>query len=151
MKELDHIRPFFLSGLEYAISASSRSRRVNSQINIHQVRSEAWDRGGSEWDLHAIGGIIMAYDSGTHIDSELMLVKDDREVDATGSSPTVDDGKHRRHIGRGALRGPAAPRGRRLLRGVSRSHPSFRGLDILLKDYWHPDCTLTLYLYLVIY
>ena len=57
----------------------------------------------------------MASDSGTHIDSELMLVKDDREVDATESSPTVDDAKHRRLIERGALRGPAAPRGRRLL------------------------------------
>ena len=57
----------------------------------------------------------MAYDSGTHIDSELMLVKDDREVDATDSSPTVGDSKHRQHIRRGALLGPAAPRGRRLL------------------------------------
>ena len=57
----------------------------------------------------------MAYDSGTHIDSELMLVKDNREADATDSSPTVDDSKHRRHIRRGALLGPAAPRGRRLL------------------------------------
>ena len=93
----------------------------------------------------------MAYDSGTHIDSEVMLFKDDREVDATDSSPTVDDGKHRRHIGGGALRGPAAPRGRRLLQGVSRSHPSSRGHDILLKDYWETDCTLTLYLFLVIY
>ena len=151
MTEYNQIRPFFLSELEYAISASGRSRMVNCQINIHQVSSEAWDGGGREWDQHAIGGIIMAYDSGTHIDSEVMLVKDDREVDATDSSPTVDDGKHRRHIGRGALRGPAAPRGRRLLRGVSRSHPSSRGPDILLKDYWHTDCTLTLYLYLVIY
>ena len=124
---------------------------VSCQINIHQVSSEAWDRGGREWDQHAIGGIIMAYDSGTNIDSELMLVKDDREVDATDSSPTVDDSKHRRHIGRGALRGPAAPRGRRLLRGVSRSHPSSSGPYILLKDYWHTDCTQTLYLYLVIY
>ena len=57
----------------------------------------------------------MAYDSGTHIDSELMLVKDDREVDATDSSPTVRDSKHRQHIRRGALLGPAATRGRRLL------------------------------------
>jgi hypothetical protein len=57
----------------------------------------------------------MAYDSGTHIDSELMLVKDDREVDATDSSPTVGDSKHRQHIRRGALLGPAATRGRRLL------------------------------------
>jgi hypothetical protein len=67
MTEYNKIRPFFLRGLEYAISASSRSRMVNSQINIHRVSSEAWDRGGSEWDQHAIGGIIMAYDSGTHI------------------------------------------------------------------------------------
>ena len=150
MTEYNQIRPFFLSELEYAISASDRSRMVNCQINIHQVSSEAWDGGGREWNQHAIGGIIMAYDSGTHIDSEVMLVKDDREVDATDSSRTVDDGKHRRHIGRGALRGPAAPRGRRLLRGVSRSHPSSREPDILLKDYWYTDCTLTLYLYLVI-
>jgi hypothetical protein len=66
-------------------------------------------------------------------------------------SPTVDDSKHRRHIGKGALLGPAAPRGRRLLRGFSRSHPSCSGPYILLKDNWHTDCTLTLYLYLVIY
>ena len=124
---------------------------MNSQINNHQVRSEAWDRGGREWDQHAIGGIIMAYDSGTHIDSELMLVKDDRKVDATDYSPTVDYSKHRRHIWRGALLGPEAPRGRRLLRGVSRSHPSSRGPDILLKVYWHTDCTWTLHLYLAIY
>ena len=115
MTEHNQIRPFFLSELEYAISVSSRSRMVNCQINIHQVSSEAWERGGSEWDQHAIGGIIMAYDSGTHIDSELMLVKDDREVDATDSSPTVGDSKHRQHIRRGALLGPAATRGRRLL------------------------------------
>ena len=124
---------------------------VNCQINLHQVRSEAWDRGGREWDQHAIGGIIMAYDSGTHIDSELMLFKDNREVDATDSSPTVDDSKHRQHFGRGALLGSAAPRGCRLLRGVSRSHPSSRGPDILLKVYWHTDCRWTLHLYLVIY
>ena len=126
LTEHNQIRPFFLSELEYAISASSRSRIVSCQININQVSSEAWDRGGREWDQHAIGGIIMAYDSGTHIDSELMLVKDDREVDATASSPAVDDGKHRRHIGRGALLGPAAPRRSRLLRCISMSNPSSR-------------------------
>ena len=62
MTEYNQIRPFFLSELEYAISASGRSRMVNCQINLHQVRSEAWDRGGSEWDLHGRGGIIMTYD-----------------------------------------------------------------------------------------
>ena len=31
MTEYNHIRPFFLSGLDYAISASSRSRMVYSQ------------------------------------------------------------------------------------------------------------------------
>ena len=41
-------RPFFLSGLEYAILASGRSRRVSCQINLHQVSSEAWDGGGRE-------------------------------------------------------------------------------------------------------
>jgi len=85
----------------------------------------------------------MAYDSGTHIDSELMLVKDDREVDATDSSPTVGDSKHRQHIRRGALLGPAAPRGRRLIHDISRSRPSSCGPDIQLKDAWHTDCTLT--------
>jgi hypothetical protein len=128
------IHPFFLSGLEFAISASSRSRMVNSQINIHRVRSEAWDRGGSEWDQHAIGGIIVAYDSGTHIDSELMLVKDDREMDARDSSRNAQDDKHLQLIGRGTLRGPAAPRGRRLLHDISMSHLSSRGVDILLMD-----------------
>ena len=44
----------------------------------------------------------MAYDSGTHIDSELMLVKDDREMDAIESLLNAQDGKHRRLIGRGA-------------------------------------------------
>ena len=116
---------------------------VNSQINIHQVRSEAWDRGGSERDQHANGGIIMTYDSGTHIDSELMLVKDDREVDARDSSRNAQDDKHLQPIGRGILRGTAAPRGRRLLHDTSRSHPSSRGPDILSKDDWHTDCTLT--------
>ena len=93
----------------------------------------------------------MAYDSGTHIDSELMLVKDDREMDARDSFRNAQDDKHRQLIGRGTMRGPAAPRGRRLLRGVSRSHPSSRGPDILLKDDWYTDCTLTLYVYLDIY
>ena len=75
MTEYNQIRPFFLSELEYATPASGRSRMVSCQINLHQVRSEARDGGGREWDRHAIGAIIMAYDSGTHIDSELMLVK----------------------------------------------------------------------------
>ena len=44
MTEHNQIRPFFLSELEYAISASSRSRMVNCQISIHQVSSEAWER-----------------------------------------------------------------------------------------------------------
>jgi len=85
----------------------------------------------------------MAYDSGTHIDSELMLVKDDREVDATDSSPTVGDSKHQQHIRRGALLGPAAPRGRRLHHDTSRSHPSSRGPDILSMDAWQKFCTCT--------
>ena len=85
----------------------------------------------------------MAYDSGIHIDGEFMPVKEDREMDARDSFSNAEDDKHRRLIGRGALLGPAAPRGRRLLRGVSRSHPSSRGPDIQLKDYWHTDCTLT--------
>ena len=62
MTEQAQIRPFFLSGLEHAIPATSRSRTVKSQNSIHQVRSEAWDRGGSEWDLHERRGIIMTYD-----------------------------------------------------------------------------------------
>ena len=55
---------------------------MNSHKRIYQVRSEAWARGGSELDLSAIGGIIRAYDSGTHIDGKLMVVKDVRETDA---------------------------------------------------------------------
>ena len=85
----------------------------------------------------------MTYELGTHIDSEPMLVKNDREMDARDSMRNAEDDKHRQLIGRGTLLGPAAPRGRRLLRGVSRSHPSSSGPSILLKDYWHTDCTLT--------
>jgi hypothetical protein len=93
----------------------------------------------------------MTYELGTHIDSEPMLVKNDREMDARDSMRNAEDDKHRQLIGRGTLLGPAAPRRRRLLRGVSMSHPSSRGPDILLKVYWHTDCTWTLHLCLVMY
>ena len=93
----------------------------------------------------------MAYYSGTHIVSELMLVKDDREVGARDYLSNNDDDKHRRHVGRGALLGPAPPRGRRLLRGISRSHPSSRGAEILSKDASQTECTCTTNLHFVIY
>ena len=76
----------------------------------------------------------MAYDSGTHIDSEFMLVKDDREMDARDSSRNAQDDKHLQLIGRGTLRGPAAQRGRRLLHDISISHLSYHGVDFLLMD-----------------
>ena len=49
----------------------------------------------------------MTYELGTHIDSEFMLVKNDRETDARDSMRNAEDDKHRQHIGRGALRGLA--------------------------------------------
>ena len=85
----------------------------------------------------------MTYELGTHIDSELMLVKNDREMDARDSMRNAEDDKHRQLIGRGILLGPAAPRGSRLLHDTSRSHPSSRGADILSKDAWQNFCTWT--------
>jgi hypothetical protein len=85
----------------------------------------------------------MTYELGTHIDSELMLVKNDREMDARDSMSNAEDDKHRQLIGRGTLLGPAAPRGSRLLHDTSRSHPSSRGPDILSKDDWQNFCTCT--------
>ena len=93
----------------------------------------------------------MAYYSGTHIVSELMLVKDDRKVDARDYLSNKDDDKHRRHVGRGALLGSPPPRGRRLLHGISRSHPFSLGAEILLKDALQTDCTCTSNLHFVIY
>ena len=57
----------------------------------------------------------MTYELGTHIDSEFMLVKNDREMDARDSMRNAEDDKHRQLIGRGTLLGPATPRGSRLL------------------------------------
>ena len=85
----------------------------------------------------------MTYESGTHIDSEPMLVKNDREMDARDSMRNAEDDKHRQLIGRGTLLGPAAPRGSRLLHDTSRSHPSSRGPDILSKDALQNFCTCT--------
>ena len=93
----------------------------------------------------------MTYELGTHIDSEFMLVKNDREMDARDSMRNAEDDKHRQLIGRGTLLGPAAPRGRRLHHDTSRSHPSSRGPDILSKDAWQTDCTCTSNLHFVIY
>ena len=87
----------------------------------------------------------MAYYSGTHIVSELMLVKDDREEGARDYLSNNDDDKHRRHVGRGALLRSAPPRGRRL------SHPFSLGAEILLKDAMQTDCTCTSNLHFVIY
>ena len=55
---------------------------VNSQNSIQQVRSGAWTEEAPSRTSTRWWRIIMAYYSGTHIVSELMLVKDDREVDA---------------------------------------------------------------------
>ena len=93
----------------------------------------------------------MTYELGTHIDSELMLVKNDREMDARDSMRNAEDDKHRQLIGRGTLLGPAAPRGSRLLHDTSRSHPSSRGPDILSKDDWQNYCTWNSNSHLVIY
>jgi hypothetical protein len=41
----------------------------------------------------------MTYELGTLIDSELMLVKNDREMDARDSMSNAEDDKHRQLIG----------------------------------------------------
>ena len=85
----------------------------------------------------------MTYELGTHIDSEFMLVKNDREMDARDSMRNAEDDKHRKLIGRGTLLGLAATRGSRLHHDTSRSTASSRGPDILSKDDWQNYCTCT--------